>query len=95
MQQLMRLLRYARPYWLHFFLSVILMAFVGLLDAFRLLLIGPIFDKVLNPATRTDTVTLFRLPWTQHAVSLQQFIPKHFHNVLNVVVVALVGGKVD
>ena len=42
MKQLMRLLGYVRPYALPFIASVLLMAAVGLLDAFRLLLIGPI-----------------------------------------------------
>jgi ATP-binding cassette, subfamily B, bacterial MsbA len=50
MKNLLRLLRYVLPYWLQALLSVILMAAVGGLDTFRLLLIGPIFDKVLNPA---------------------------------------------
>ena len=49
MRQLTRLLRYAVPYWWQVLLSVVLMAAVGFLDAFRLLLIGPILDRVLNP----------------------------------------------
>jgi len=44
MRQLGRLLHYVRPYWLHLGASVVLMALVGLLDAFRLLLIGPMLD---------------------------------------------------
>jgi ABC-type multidrug transport system fused ATPase/permease subunit len=46
MRQLTRLIRYAAPYWWPVGASVLLMAAVGLLDAFRLLLIGPIFDRV-------------------------------------------------
>ena len=49
LRKLLRLLGYVRPYWLQAITSVILMAAVGLLDAFRLLLVGPIFDRVLNP----------------------------------------------
>ena len=49
MRQLKRLLHYVRPYWFYVVASVVSMALVGLLDAFRLLLIGPIFDRVLNP----------------------------------------------
>ena len=48
---LIRLLRYVLPYWWQFLASVLLMALVGLLDAGRLLLIGPIFDRVLNPGS--------------------------------------------
>ena len=94
MKQLMRLLSYIRPYWLQFLASVLLMAGVGALDAFRLLLVGPILDKVLNPASPTNTITLFRIPGTQHAVVLQRFIPSHFHNVLAVVAAALVGATI-
>ena len=49
MRQLTRLLRYVVPYWWQLLSSILLMAAVGLLDAFRVLLIGPIFDRVLNP----------------------------------------------
>ncbi len=94
MKQLFRLLGYVRPYSFQFFASVVLMAAVGALDAFRLLLVGPILEKVLNPASPTNTITLFRTPGTQHAVVLQQFIPAHFHNVLAVVAVALVGATI-
>jgi hypothetical protein len=31
---------------------VVLMALVGLLDAFRLLLIGPMLDRVLHPVSQ-------------------------------------------
>ncbi len=51
MRQLNRLLRYLKPYWLHILASVLAMALVGVLEAFRLLLIGPIFDRVLNPSS--------------------------------------------
>src|SRR5215469_16794711 len=92
MKQLMRLLSYIRPYSFQFFVSVLLMAAVGALDAFRLLLIGPIFSSVLNPSSKTDAIPLFKLPWGSHRViDLHQFLPRHFHNVLDVVAVAFVG----
>src|ERR1700694_1257963 len=95
MRQLMRLLRYIRRYWLQFALSVILMAVVGLVDAFRVLLIGPIFDQVLHPGAPTQNITLFeRFPGFQHAVYLQQFMPKYWHNPLSVVAAALVGATI-
>ena len=49
MMRLGRLLYYARRYWLQALSAVVLAAGVGMLDAFRVLLIGPIFDNVLNP----------------------------------------------
>ncbi|HLY99401.1 MAG TPA: ABC transporter ATP-binding protein [Candidatus Angelobacter sp.] len=70
------------------------MAVVGMMDAFRLLLMGPILGPVLNPAQHTDAIPLLSLPGTRHIVYLQEFIPSHFHNVLNIVAVALVGSTI-
>ncbi|MGH7462297.1 MAG: hypothetical protein ACREMA_14900, partial [Longimicrobiales bacterium] len=78
--QLQRLLRYARPYGLQVGASVVLMAVVGLLDAFRVLLIGPIFDRVLNPQTRSQDILLFHVPGSDQVVYLQQLVPEHFTN---------------
>ncbi len=62
MRQLTRLLRYVAPYWWQLLSSVLLMAAVGLLDAFRVLLIGPIFDRVLNPGSPSREMQLFKVP---------------------------------
>jgi ATP-binding cassette, subfamily B, bacterial MsbA len=94
MRQLIRLLGYIRPYWVQFSVSVLLMAAVGLLESFRILLLGPIIDKVLNPSSPAHQLALFNLPGTRKVVYLQQFIPSHFHNALTVVAVALVGATV-
>src|SRR5690242_10337758 len=94
MRQLARLLRYVRPYWLQFIASVLLMAVVGALDAFRVLLIGPIFDRVLNPASNSANIALFRIPWSQHAVYLQQFVPERFTNAWTIVAFSLVAATV-
>ena len=59
MRQLMRLLRYVYAYTPQLLGSVVLMALVGLLDAFRVLLIGPIFNEVLNPRATTQALPLF------------------------------------
>jgi subfamily B ATP-binding cassette protein MsbA len=94
MRQLNRLLRYVRPYWIQLLLSVILMALVGLLDAFRVLLIGPIFDRVLNPASQSRELSLFRVPYTQETIDLGHFVPSYFHNVWTMVAFALVTATV-
>ena len=65
MRQLTRLLRYVAPYWWQLLSSVLLMAAVGLLDAFRVLLIGPIFDRVLNPSSQSHNIQLFKIPGTE------------------------------
>jgi subfamily B ATP-binding cassette protein MsbA len=93
MRQLMRLLRYVRPYWLHVLGSLVLMAVVGVLEAFRLLLIGPIIDRVLNPTSQATNIPLFKLPHGA-TVDLRQFVPEHFHNAWTVVAVALVGATI-
>jgi ATP-binding cassette, subfamily B, bacterial MsbA len=88
--QLARLLRYVLPYTAPFLASVVLMAMVGLLDAFRVLLIGPIFDRVLNPASEGRTLELFRFPGTDRVFNLQEIIPSHFQNPWTAVAFSLV-----
>jgi ATP-binding cassette, subfamily B, bacterial MsbA len=94
MRQLTRLLRYVRPYWWRLLSSVTLMALVGLLDAFRVLLIGPIFDRVLNPSSQSHNIQLFKMPGSDRAVYLQQFVPSHFQNAWTIVAVSLVGATI-
>jgi subfamily B ATP-binding cassette protein MsbA len=45
-----RLLFYLRPYVLYSLGSVVLLAVMAAMGTLRLLLIKPIFDKVLNPS---------------------------------------------
>lgn len=94
MRQLTRLLRYVAPYWWPLLMSVTLMAGVGLLEAFRLLLIGPIFDRVLNPSTQSHNIQLLKLPWSDHIIYLQQFVPSHFQNAWTIVAFALVASTI-
>jgi subfamily B ATP-binding cassette protein MsbA len=94
MPRILRLLRYVRPYGLHLLASVLLMAMVGLFDAFRVLLIGPIFDRVLNPTTHPKGITLFNIPGTDYSFNLQQFVPSNMHNDWTVVAYALVAATV-
>ena len=92
MRQLTRLLRYVAP-------VLVAVAVVvcccwppsACLDAFRVLLIGPIFDRVLNPGRPArQNIQLFRLPGTGQPIYLQQFVPSHFQNPWTVVAFALV-----
>lgn len=53
MMRFWRLLLYARRYGLQAASAVLLAAGVGALEAYRVLLIGPIFDNVLNPHAAT------------------------------------------
>jgi subfamily B ATP-binding cassette protein MsbA len=89
-----RLLLYARPYALYSLASVVLMAVVGAMAAFRILLIKPIIDNVLSAGASPDQVLKFRVPHTQWDVNLQALLPHHFHNAWTVVAVALVGSAI-
>lgn len=94
MRQLTRLIRYVAPYWWQLLSSVLLMALVGLLDAFRVLLVGPVLDRVLNPSSGSSEIRLFTLPASGRAIYLQQFVPSHFHNAWTIVAFALVASTV-
>src|ERR1700688_292316 len=94
MRQLTRLIRYALPYWWQILSSVMLMAAVGALDAFKYLLVRPVFDRVLNPSTGSKDIQLFVIPVTHHPVYLQQLVPPHFTNAWTMVAVALVGSTI-
>ena len=94
MRQLTRLIRYALPRWWQILSSVLLMAAVGGLDAFKYLLVRPVFDRVLNPATGSKDIQLFINPLTHHAVYLQQFVPARFTNAWTIVAFALVASTV-
>jgi len=94
MRQLTRLMRYALPYWWQILSSVLLMATVGALDAFKYLLVRPIFDRVLNPSSGSKEIQLFSIPGTHRVISLQQFVPSHFTNAWNIVAFALVASTI-
>jgi len=91
LRRIWRLLLYVRPYALYSLVSVVLMAVVGAMAAFRILLVKPIFDNVLTPDAPPGLVLLFRIPHTNYIINLQRFIPSYFHNAWTVVAVALVG----
>jgi ATP-binding cassette, subfamily B, bacterial MsbA len=84
MKRLWRLLYYARRYWLQALSAVVLAAGVGLLDAFRVLLIGPIFDNVLNPAASSrakQTPLLGELGARWHVnIRPELLVPHWIHN---------------
>jgi subfamily B ATP-binding cassette protein MsbA len=90
MSKLLRLLRYVRPYTLQLLASVILMALVGLLDAFRILLIGPILNRVLDPTPHSSPISLFRSPFNGRPVTLDMFVPPGIQNDWTMVAFALV-----
>ncbi len=94
MRQLIRLVRYAIPHWWEILSAVLLMAAVGALDAFKYLLVRPIFDRVLNPSSGSKEILLFSIPHTQYSLYLQQLVPSRFTNAWNIVAFALVASTI-
>ena len=92
MKLFLRLLAYVRPYALQALASVLLMASVGLLDAFRVLLIKPIFDQVLKPSETAHHLQLFsfHIGQSHFQLNLEQLVPHYFHNAWTMVAFALV-----
>jgi len=91
MKRLLRLLRYGLPFSLQWLPGVILLAMVGALETFRILLLQPIFDQVLRPDAPEGPITLglSNSPWH---FDLRSLIPHflHMHNAWTVVAFALV-----
>ncbi len=83
MRELFRILRFARPYSPHLLVSVVLMAFAGAAHATIAVLIGPIFDRVLNPASPEAPVLLFKI--AQTPIYLEDLTPAWMHNVWTIV----------
>jgi subfamily B ATP-binding cassette protein MsbA len=95
MRQLTRLLRYVRPFLLQLFPGVALLAAVGFLEAFRLILLKPVLDQVLNPASSgSGNILLFTIPRINRAVYLQQLVPVHFDDAWRIVAFALVASTI-
>jgi len=94
MRQLMRLVRYVLPFLVQLLPGVCLLASVGFLEAFRLMLLKPVVDRVLNPASGSDYIPLFTIPKIDRPVYLQSFVPTHLHNAWTVVAFALVASTI-
>src|SRR5262252_8339145 len=94
MRQLMRLVRYVLPFLVQLLPGVFLLAGVGFLEAFRLMLLKPVLDRVLNPASGSENIILFTNAQTGAPVYLQRFVPTHFHNAWTIVAYALVASTV-
>jgi len=94
MRQIIRLIRYVLPFLLQLLAGVVLLAGVGLLEAFRLTLLKPVFDRVLNPASGSDNIILFTIPKIDKPIYLQTFVPSHFHNAWTIVAYALVASTI-
>jgi ATP-binding cassette, subfamily B, bacterial MsbA len=91
MRNFLRLLRYGLPYTLQWLPGVLLLAAVGLLDNFRVLLFQPIFDRVLAPNAPEGPI-LLGVPNSKWHFDLRAIVPHflHLHNAWDVVAFSLV-----
>jgi len=94
MRQLTRLVRYVFPFLLQLLPGVCLLAGVGFLEAFRLMLLKPVLDRVLNPASGSENILLFTIPKIDKPIYLQSFVPTYFHNAWTIVAYALVASTI-
>ena len=94
MRQVIRLVRYVLPFLVQLISGVFLLAGVGFLEAFRLVLLKPVLDRVLNPSSGSENIVLFTMPQSGHPIYLQRFVPTHFHNAWTIVAYALVASTV-
>ena len=94
MRQVIRLVRYVLPFLLQLLPGIFLLAAVGFLEAFRLVLLKPVLDRVLVPSSGSENIVLFTMPQSGHPVYLQRFVPTHFHNAWTIVAYALVASTV-
>ena len=94
MRQVIRLVRYVLPFLLQLLPGIFLLASVGFLEAFRLVLLKPVLDRVLNPSSGSENIVLFTMPQSGQPIYLQRFVPTHFHNAWTIVAYALVASTV-
>jgi ATP-binding cassette, subfamily B, bacterial MsbA len=79
--QLKRLLGYVRPHLLRLGAGVFLLAIVALAEGLVALMIKPAVDYVLDPSVVGSALPLGKIPFTDHIVYLNTFLPSSFHNV--------------
>ncbi len=88
-EEIRRLLRYLRPYTALFVLGILLIAVMGVVDGLVAFAIKPALDVVLNPHSTVQSLTLFTIPGTHRAVTLNSFVPQRVHHVWSVFALAV------
>jgi len=77
-----------RPYWAGIAIGVFLLAIMAAGEGAVILLIGPIFGRVLNPASSDSNVVL-EVPLLRHPIYVNHLFPHSIHNVWTVVTLSL------
>ena len=88
--QLNRLLGYVRPYALRLVVGIVLLAIVAIAEGLVALMIKPAVDYVLDPSVVGSALPLGKIPFTDHVVYLNTFLPSSFHNVKTIFAISLV-----
>ena len=83
-------LRYVKPYRARLSLGVIALAVVGLAEGLIALMITPMLDRILNPASDDSHLPLVKLPASNHVIYLNSFLPHSIHYVGTIFSIALV-----
>jgi len=86
--QLKRLLGYVRPYHFTMGIGVALLLLMAAGEGVVILLIAPIFGRVLDPAS-PDSDVLLKLPLLRGPIYVNHFFPHSIHNVWAVVSISL------
>jgi ATP-binding cassette, subfamily B, bacterial MsbA len=87
--QLKRLLGYVRPYALRLAVGIVLLAIVAAAEGLVALMIKPAVDYVLDPSVVSSALPLGKIPFTDHTVYLNTFLPSSFHNVKTIFAMTL------
>jgi ATP-binding cassette, subfamily B, bacterial MsbA len=86
-----RLLTLAQRHWPLLAIAAALMAAAGAMQGLMALLIGPIFDRVLNPSAPDSPVLLYTVPVLNFPLYLQNFMPSNVQSVWVMVASAILG----
>lgn len=89
MKEAVRLLGYARRYWLLLIVSVVLMAIFGAMTSARVLLIKVVMGRVLQPGQDDGGSPLFVIPLLKMPIYLEQFFPPSIHNIFTMVWISI------
>ncbi len=95
MSSFLRLIRYGLPYSFQWVFGVVLLAAVGALDTFRVLLLQPVFDQVLQPNAPEGPIVLGIRNSRWH-FDLRAVVPHflHMHNAWTVVATSIIAATI-
>ncbi len=88
--EILRLLRYSRPYTGLLVLGTLLMALMAAIEGLVAFSLKPALDIVLNPHSSLQTLELFRIWHTNRVITLNSFVPRHIHNVWNIFAISFI-----